>query len=80
MADDLNGAKSGTAVLVAVLVQTLNETDPSFKDRFLEKLGHAYAERRDEGNLNELEVLSWARQLVSGFSFVSGQGKPFLED
>lgn len=80
MADDLKGAKSGTAVLVAVLVQTLNETDPTFKERFLEKLAQAYTERRDEGDISELEFLSWARELVSGFNFVSGQGNPFLED
>ncbi len=79
MADDLKSVKSGTAVLVACLVQTLNETDPTFKDRFLERLSRAYAERLDEAERNELELLSWARELVSGFNFVSGQGKPFLE-
>jgi hypothetical protein len=79
--DDLRHAKKGTAILVACIVQTLNESDPSFQERFLEKMGKAYYELRDdtEGDvIHELELLAWTRELLTGWNPVSGQGKPFL--
>jgi len=81
--DDLSQVKSGTAVLFACVVQTLSESDPSFKTRFLEKLSAAYRDRRDDvarSGQHELELLAWTRELLTGFNTVSGQGKPFLED
>jgi hypothetical protein len=46
----------------------------------------AYYEVRDnyhgrwDGEVNqELELLSWTRELLTGWNFVTGQGKPFLE-
>ena len=81
--NDLHQARSATAILATCIVQTLNESDPSFQDRFLKRLAQAYSEVRDnsEGDvIQELELLSWTRELLTGFSFVSGQGKPFLGD
>jgi hypothetical protein len=81
--DDLFHAMRGTADLVACVVQTLNESDQSFQERFLEKLTDAYYHFRDnpEGEiLQELELLSWTRGLLTGFSWTRGQGKPFLDD
>ncbi len=76
--DDLSQIKSAVAVLNACIVQTLNESDVTFQTRFLERLELAYRERREEAGLHELEVLIWARELLTGFSFGDGQGKPFL--
>jgi len=78
---DLHRAKRGTAVLAACIVQTLNESDPSFQARFLERLGRAYLELRDnsEGDvIQELELLAWTRSLLTGFDFIGGQGEPLL--
>jgi hypothetical protein len=46
-------------------------------------LTDAYYHFRDnpEGEiLQELELLSWTRGLLTGFSWTRGQGKPFLDD
>jgi hypothetical protein len=70
------------AVLAVCIVQTLNESDPSFQERFLERLARAYRELKDgyyEGDVNqELELLSWTRALLTGWDMVSGPGDPFL--
>lgn len=44
---DLFQAKRGTAVLAACIVQTLNESDNTFQERFLKRLSEAYYEIRD---------------------------------
>lgn len=80
---DLHRAKRGVAILAACVVQTLNESDPTFEARFLEKLRRAYCELKDnsEGDvIQEMELLSWTRELLTGFNFITGQGKPFLKD
>lgn len=80
---DLHRAKRGVAVLTACVVQTLNESDPSFERRFLERLTKAYYELRDssEGDvIQELELLTWTRELLTGFNLITGQGEPFLKD
>ena len=79
---DLHRAKRGMTAVVACLVQTLNETDPSFKERFLKRLEKAYQEFRDnmEGDVRqELEAISWTREYLTGWNPITGQGKPFLE-
>jgi hypothetical protein len=40
----LHRAKNGVAILATCTVQTLNESDPTFQDRFLERLATAYRE------------------------------------
>ena len=78
---DLHRAKRGMSVLTACLVQTMNETDSSFQDRFLERLSRAYYELRDnsaDDSIQELELLSWTRELLTGWNNITGQGKPFL--
>ena len=42
---ELHRAKRGVAILAACIVETLNETDHSFKERFLAKLGEGHADR-----------------------------------
>ena len=78
---DLHRAKVGVAVLVTCLVETINESDPSFKERFLKKMGDAYYKLRDdsEGDQTEqMELLDWTRSFLSGFDKIEGQGEPFF--
>jgi hypothetical protein len=80
---DLHHVKMATAALLAMLVQTLNESDGTFEARFLERLAKGYREFRDNaaGDVrHQLELLSWTRELLTGFNMVEGQGKPFLAD
>lgn len=80
---DLDRAMRGTAVLASCIVQTLNESDPLFQERFLNRLAEAYTEFRDnvDGDVKqELQLLAWTRSLLTGFDFVQGQGDPFLSD
>lgn len=80
---DLDHLKKATAVLAACVVQTLDESDPSFEGRFLERLERAYRELKDntDGDVqHEMELLSWTRSLLTGFSHIDGQGAPFLKD
>jgi len=79
---DLHRAKRGVAALVACLVQTVNETDSSFEGRFLERLSR-YGEFKDntDGDVRqEMELLSWTREYLTGWNTITGQGKRFLED
>lgn len=71
---------AGAAVLVTCVVQTLAETDRSFQQRFVQRLDEAYARLRDDPKISRraLEDLSWCRELVTGFSVATGQGRPFL--
>ena len=81
--DDLFHAMRGTAILATCIVQTLTESDPTYQERFLEKLGEAYAKERENtpsDSLREFELLSWTRELLTGFSIESGQGAPYLDD
>jgi len=80
---DLDHLKKATAVLTACVVQTLNESDPSFETRFLDRLGRAYRELKDNTDgevLHEMELLAWTRTLLTGFDHIGGQGEPFLKD
>lgn len=83
----LTAAMSGTAILATCIVQTLNESDPTFQTRFLKRLSDAYQHLKDNPRhgpskdvIHELEMLSWTRELLTGFNFSTGQGKPFLKD
>ncbi|MBL8773895.1 MAG: hypothetical protein JNK30_21085 [Phenylobacterium sp.] len=80
---DLHQSKRGIAALTACLVQTINESDPTFQERFLKRLGEAYYEIRDnspasDNNHEALEPLTWVQEYLTGFSRFTGQGEPFL--
>jgi hypothetical protein len=69
--NDLVHAKRGMAALTACVVQTLNESDPTFQKRFLERLERAYYEFRDnlEGDVNqELQLFSLTRGYLTGWN------------
>lgn len=78
---ELHRAKRGVAALTACVVQTLNESDPTFRERFLENLGKVYYEFRDDTDgdvIQELELFQWTREYLTGWSKFTGQGKPLL--
>jgi hypothetical protein len=77
---DLNHTKKGAAVLAACIVQTLNESDPSFQERFLERLVRSYEQLRDSelASIHELEMLAYTRELLSGLGWGHGQNEPAL--
>jgi len=80
---DLHRAKVGVSMLATCIVQTMNESDPTFTDRFLKRLRDAYYELRDntDGDVKEqMELLEWTRSLLTGFDHIDGQGKPFLSE
>lgn len=57
--------------------------DPTFKERFLTPMETAYYKVRDDSDLDErhtFELLSWTRELLTGFNRIEGQGKPFFAD
>jgi len=81
--DDLFHAKRGTAALAACIVQTLDESDPTYQKRFLQRLQKAndyLRYRAADDPTQELELLSMTRDLLTGSSEGAGQGKPFLTD
>jgi hypothetical protein len=60
-------------------VQTLNESDPAFQERFLERLKNVYYQFRDDTDgdvTQELELFSWTREYLTGWNPITGQGKP----
>lgn len=79
---DLHRAKVGVAVLATCIIEAMNESDPTFRDRVLKKMTEAYYKLRDntEGDvIEQLELLNWTRTFLTGFDHISGQGEPFLE-
>jgi hypothetical protein len=53
------------------------------EDRFLERLSRGYRELKDnsEGDvIQEIALLSWTREYLTGWNTISGQGKPFLSE
>ena len=80
--DQLQDTKVGIVILVTCLVQEISATDPEFTDRVLERFQRAYGAVRDDdtNTVDRLELLDWVRELLTGSSQTSGQGKPFLAD
>ena len=86
---DLWQLKTGTAALVVCIVRTLQKSDPDFEDRFLKNLERAYDHFRDRTykdrhdqprDVQEIcEMISWTRELLTGWNLATGQGQPFLE-
>jgi hypothetical protein len=75
---DLFHVRRGLAALITCVVQTLNESDPTFQKRFLNRLDSAYdVIRHDtEGDVRqELELLSTVREVLTGWNWTKGRGK-----
>lgn len=80
---DLHRAKVGVAVLATTLVKTLNETDPTFQERFLKNLTTAHYKLRDDTKgdvIEQIELLTWTREYLTGFSHFTGKGEPFFPE
>jgi hypothetical protein len=77
--DELRSVKAGAEALATCIVKTLNESDQSFQTRFLERLDHAYAALRDKEGQDCVEMLSWTREMLTGWNPSTGQGSPLLD-
>jgi len=86
MRDDLKDLVSlgrGMTVLVACIVQELSKSDPSFEDRFLERLDEAYRDVRDQIAYDSgfaLALIASTRSLLTGKTLRGVQTAPFLSD
>ncbi len=71
----------GPAVLVTCVVQTLADSDPTFRRRFLKRLEKASTEmvKDPRVTVHTLEELAWAKQLLTAFMVVKGEEKAFLD-
>src|SRR5260370_21125243 len=90
LTDEQWTVRTGAAALVTCIVRTLHESDPTFEERFLKKLDEAYYHFRDDHDsvradgsprdvIGVLEMLSWTRELLTGWNPVLGQRPPFLK-
>ncbi len=65
---DPDPTKTAVAALAACIVQTLRESDPSFQERFLDRLEGWYETLRLDkrtGDRDCLETLTWTREMIS---------------
>ncbi|TGT46837.1 hypothetical protein EN812_05720 [Mesorhizobium sp. M4B.F.Ca.ET.169.01.1.1] len=80
---DLFRAKRGVAILATCIVQTLREADPYFESRFLDRLERTYRQLRDDTNQDrneEMELLTWTRELLTGIALGGGPGDRLEND
>ena len=91
LTDEQWTVRTGAAALATCIVRTLQESDPTFEERFLKKLDEAYHHFRDDSDavqadgkprdvIGILEMLSWTNELLIGWNPVVGQRKPFLKE
>ncbi|WP_316202866.1 MULTISPECIES: hypothetical protein [unclassified Bradyrhizobium] len=90
MTDEQWQVRTGAAALAACIVRTLQQTDPTFEERFLKNLDEAYHHFRDDHDavradgsrrdvVGVLEMISWTNELLTGWNAVVGQRQPFLK-
>ena len=89
--DDQWSVKTAAAALAVCIVRTIEESDPSFADRFKANVDRAYHHFRDndgkwtrrDGSPRDLqdvlETLSWTNELLTGWNNITGQGDPLLK-
>jgi hypothetical protein len=81
--------RTGAAALATCIVRTLQQSDPTFEERFLKNLDEAYHHFRDDHGavdangkprdvIGVLEMLSWTNELLTGWNPVLGQREPLL--
>ena len=69
--DHLKSAKEGIAVVVASLVEVLQEEEPTFRFRYLSQLAYNYNRMCDTmvgDQQDAMDVVNWTRDLLSGLS------------
>ena len=90
MTDEEWAVRTGSATLAFCIVLTLQQSDPTFQERFLKNLDDAYYHFRDDNDATRadgsprevtgvLEMLSWTSQMLTGWNPVLGQRPPFLQ-
>ena len=80
--EQIHNAKYGMSILVTCLVQELEAIHPGFTEKYEERLSRAYyaIRERETKAMDAMELISWTRELLTGFSMTTGQGKPFPQD
>ncbi|NWJ25896.1 hypothetical protein [Rhizobium sp. RM] len=79
--EDIRGVQEGVVILATCVVQTLEETNPGVQEKFLSRLEEAQFYLREQHPMpieKSTEMLLWTRELLTGFTWGKGQGKPFL--
>lgn len=90
MTDEQWALRTGAAALATCIVRTLQQSDPTFEERFLKNLDEAYNHFRHDseavgadGKPREvtgvLEILSWTNEFLTGWDKVTGQRPPLLK-
>ena len=82
-ADNLHQAKLAVSTLAACIVQALNESDPSFEARFLDRLRREYEKYRNNSDadpVHVLEVLHWTGELLKGWNPVPQHGASLIDE
>lgn len=80
---DLFRSKRGTAILAACIAETLHESDPTFRGRLLKRIEWAYRELKDNADhdaIEEMELLAWVSELLTGEALGGVPSKRFFED
>lgn len=64
-----NPSGAGLAALIACIVQTLDESEPAFRNRFVKNLEGLYAQVRESPmfDIADLEMLTLTRDLLKKF-------------
>jgi hypothetical protein len=55
---------TGITVLVACLVETLNESDPTFRERFLDRISGTYRTIRNDAGADCLDMLTRTSRML----------------
>ena len=90
MTDEQWSVRTRAAALVTCIVRTIQQSDPTFEERFLKNLDLAYGAFRDDPDavdgddkprdvIGVLEMLSWTNELLTGWNPVLGQRRPLLK-
>ncbi|AWM07616.2 hypothetical protein [Bradyrhizobium symbiodeficiens] len=90
MTDEEWNVRAGAAALATCLVKTIEQSDPTFQERFLKNLDDAYYHFKDDSAavsadgkprsvIGALEILSWTREMLTGWNPVTGQGQPLIK-
>ncbi len=66
--------RMAAAILVACVIQTLDEFDPTVQRRFLDRLENAYDDVRDRMGTDCLEALIWVREILQSGDLLPSPG------
>ena len=66
--------RMAAAILVACVIQTLDEFDPTVQRRFLDRLENAYDDFRDRMGTDCVETLTWVREILQSGDLLPSPG------